>query len=562
MSTLTVISNLLGGLGLFFFGMKITTDGLQAVFGDVIRKLMAKMSTHPFKSLLAGLFVTSIIQSSSITTVMAVGLVNAGVMGLKQAIGIIFGANIGTSITGWFFTLYADVNAWAFVGIGFLPAMFAKTNRFQQWGKSLLGLGLVLLGLLTMKNIFVELVQTSTLVENLSFFHQTGVMPVTLTVIIGMLLTTVAQSSAVMIGLTMLLASSGIISLAAAVALVIGENIGTTMGAMMASLDGTTSAKRAARIHIMFNVFGAVIMLVFFEPFMHLVQILTPGLGQVSFYEIVSAEYASSASLFVAMTHTLFNLITAVIFFPLINQLGYLVVKITPDRPNEREVPHLLMLGNPQDLVPATSIVQAESEVIKLSDIVERMFKLTKEYWSEPEFEPKKFSKILDYERITDNIHKELTIFLCYVMEKPLSHHQSEQTQALIKIADELESVADYLERLAHYRERFKLGENLEGESRKEFFDFMEEVHQFYEKVMSALIHKQSIDLATIQGKSEELQVWADSIRDKHLERIAKGVYQPVTALTFSDMVVALRKIRTHSLHLANGVHNLNTEAH
>jgi phosphate:Na+ symporter len=260
------------------------------------------------------------------------------------------------------------------------------------------------------------------------------------------------------------------------------------------------------------------------------------------------------------MAHTLFNVGATLLFLPMINLLATLVTKITPDKDNEREVPHLLVLGDPSNMLPAASMAQAESELRKMKDIVERMYKLNREFWSAADYDPKKLAKIIDYERITDNIHKEITVFLCYVMEKPMSHHQSEQLQSMIKIADELESVADYIERLANYRDRFKKDEVLVGDSRNEFFQFFDDVWDFFEFVGKGLEDIDVLDMQKIEYKSNELQLWADSMREKHLDRISKGLYPPVTALTYSDMVVALRKIRAHTFLMAGAIENFHSK--
>ena len=195
-----------------------------------------------------------------------------------------------------------------------------------------------------------------------------------------------------------------------------------------------------------------------------------------------------------------------------------------------------------------------------MKQVVERMYKTNREFWMKDEYDSMKLAKIIDYERITDNIHKEITVFLCYVMEKNMSHHQSEQVQSLIKITDEMESVADYIERLANYRERFKKKENLTGESRVEFFQFLDEVWSFFEMVSLGLESGHLLDMTRIEAKSHELQLWADSMREKHLDRISQGTYLPVTALTYSDMVVALRKIRAHSFLMAGAIDNFNSK--
>ena len=359
-----------------------------------------------------------------------------------------------------------------------------------------------------------------------------------------------------MLGITMALASTGVINYHTAVALVLGENIGTTITALLASIGANVNARRAARAHACFNVFGVMVMLTVLPWYFDFIEWVVPGVATLKSPDGSQPNINGH----IAMAHTMFNVSATLAFLPFVNSLAAFVTKITPDHAPDKEVPHLLMLGNPQDLLPATSLVQAESEIRKMADIVGRMYKATKEYWHEAEEDPKKLAKILDYERITDNIHKEVTVFLCYVMEHGLSRHQSLQTQAMIKISDELESVADYLERLTVYRQRFKGGDSLEGESRKEFFDFLDEVQDFYAMTIVGLENSQAHDMDKITSKSEELQIWADSIRDKHIDRISKGSYKPVTALTFSDMVVALRKIRTHAFRMSESVEALNTQ--
>lgn len=555
MSTFTIIYTLLGGLGIFYFGMKLMSDGLQAMAGDVIRTAIQKISANRVMAVGAGLLVTMLVQSSSITTVMTVGLVNAGLMSLKQAVGVIFGANIGTTVTGWLISLKATEFGLLFVAVGFAPGLFAKSNQWQHLGKAILGLGLMFVGLATLNSAFMPLRESQSFIASISYFAGDNYSAYIASIIMGCLLTMVVQSSLVTLGITMALATTGIINYHTAIALVLGENVGSTITAMLASIGGNVNGKRAARAHACFNIFGVLVVLVVLPYFFDLVEWLVPG--EAGF----QAEDGSFPNMnyHIAMAHSLFNVSAALLFLPFIDSLSAFVTRITPERTPNKEVSHLLMLGNPQDLLPATSLVQAESEIRKMADVVSRMYAVTRDYWHDGEDDPKKLAKILDYERISDNIHKEVTVFLCYVMEHGLSHQQSVQTQALIKIADELESVADYLERLAEYRLRFKGGDTLEGDSRTEFFDFLKEVHDFYKMTIVGLDNGDLHDMDKITSKSDELQIWADSIRDKHIDRISKGSYKPITALTFSDMVVALRKVRTHAFRMAESVNSLNT---
>jgi phosphate:Na+ symporter len=556
MQAFTIIYTLFGGLGIFFFGMKFMSDGMQAMTGDMIRKVINSITGNRIMAVGVGLTVTMLVQSSSITSVMTVGMVNAGLMTLKQSIGVIFGANIGTTITGWIISIKVDKYGLLLVGMGFVPALFAKSNKIQHLGRAILGIGMVFIGLKTMSDAFVPLRESQQFLDSIAYFAGDNYQAYIASILMGCALTIVVQSSSAMLGITMALASTGVINYHTAVALVMGENIGTTITAMLASIGANVNAKRTARAHATFNIAGALVMLAILPYYFDFIDWLVPGSAELKLPDGSQPNVNSH----IAMAHTFFNVTATLVFLPFLNTLANFVTKITPESATDKETPHLLMLGNPTDLLPATSLVQAESEIRKMSEVVTRMYRLVIEYWEESDEDPKKLAKILDYERITDNIHKEVTVFLCYVMEKPLSHIQSEQTQALIKISDEIESVADYLERLANYRERFRGGDSLEGESRKEFFDFMEEVKQFYNLTIAGIHKPQDHRREKILTKSEELQIWADSIRDKHLDRISKGVYKPVTALTFSDMVVALRKIRTHAFRMSQSVEVLNTK--
>lgn len=555
MEAFTIIYTLLGGLGIFFFGMKFMSDGLQALAGDVIRKIINSLSKNSLMAAGAGLIVTGIIQSSSVTTVMVVGFVNAGLMNLSQAIAVILGANVGTTITGWIISLNVSHFALLFIGLGFIPGLFSKSEKWQHFGKSILGVGLLFLGFNYMSSSFMSFKDNLAFMDSIAYFAQPNYGAYVTSILMGCLLTMIIQSSTAMLAITMALATSGVIPYHTAICMMLGENIGTTITAVLASIGANDNARRVAGLHACIKIFGVSVVLLFLPSFFTFVEWIIPANH--------TTQNADGTFPFInqhiALAHTLFNLGSAMILLPFVDQLAKAAGKVTPAK-RDRDVPHLLVLGDPSIMLPAASMTQAESELRKMKEIVERMYKLNREFWSKDTFEPKMLAKIIDYERITDNIHKEITVFLCYVMEKPMSHHQSEQVQSMIKIADELESVADYIERLASYKDRFKNNEKLDGESRTEFFQFLDEVWKFFELVGHGLDNGETLDMNAIEMKSNELQFWADSMREKHLDRISKGTYLPVTALTYSDMVVALRKIRAHSFLMAGAIENFHAK--
>jgi phosphate:Na+ symporter len=492
-----------------------------------------------------------IVQSSSVTSVMVVGFVNAGLMGLTQAIGVIFGSNIGTTITGWIISIKIGKYGLLLVGLGIFPALFAKSDKWKHLGRILFGVGLIFTGLETMSDAFKPLRNNESFLNAISYFSGNNYQSYIASTIVGCLLTVIVQSSSAMLGITIALASTGVIGFNTAVALVLGENIGTTITALLASVGANVNAKRAARAHALFNLLGVALIYPFLKYYMEFIEWLVPQ----------SADFVSEnndkpyIAQHIAAAHTFFNVTATLVFLPWVNTLAKIVTRITPDK-KIKEVPHLILLGNPSDILPVTAIIQAHQEIKKFKDVLERMAQKTRTYISDPNADSKLLAKINEYEQITDNIQKEITVFLCLVMERPLSHQQSLETQALVRIADEFESIADYFARMASYKVRFAQDFDMASDAGREFNEFYDEVWRFFDTCTQGIYDIEQHDLTLCERKSEKLRVWADDMRDKHVDRISKGLYQPVSALTYSDMVVSLRKIRAHALNVAEAVEN------
>lgn len=546
MDTFQIIYTLLGGLGIFFYGMRTMSDALQQAASDVITKVINSLTSNRLLAVVVGIVVTMIVQSSSVTTVMVVGFVNAGLMQLTQAIGVILGSNIGTTITGWIISIKVGKYGLLLIGLGIFPALFAKSEKFQSFGRALFGVGMVFTGLEFMSGAFKPLRNEPAFLEMISYFSGNDYGSYIASVITGCLLTMIIQSSSAMLGITIALASSGVIGFPTAAALVMGENIGTTITALLASVGANVNAKRAARAHAIFNTLGVVVMMSLFPWYVEFIEWIIPGMAD----EVAADGSKPLIAQHIAASHTIFNVGATLIFLPFLGFLAQVVRKITPDKAT-KEVHRLVLLGDSSEILPATAIVQADQEVRKMKEILERMYSVTVQYLKDKD--PKKLAKIKDYERITDNIQKEITLFLCKVMERPMSSEQSKHSQALIKVADEFESIADYLERIVNYKVRFKDNPS-QGPTIAEYDEFMEEVWAFFQICAAGIFTSDRVDPQEIFNKSEELRIWADDIRDKHLERVSRGDYEPLSALTYSDMVVALRKIRAHALNVAEAV--------
>lgn len=550
MDTFKIIYTMLGGLGIFFFGMRQMSDSLQQIASDVITKVINSLTSNRLLAVVVGMIVTMIVQSSSVTTVMVVGFVNAGLMQLTQAIGVIFGSNIGTTITGWIISIKIGKYGLLLIGLGIFPALFSKSSKLQNIGKIVFGMGMIFMGLETMSGAFKPLRTNPDFLNMISYFSGNDYGSYLASIITGCLLTVIVQSSSAMLGITIAMASTGVIGFTTAAALVLGENIGTTITAILASIGTTTNAKRAARAHAIFNILGVLIVFSFLPVYLNFIEWLVPGNADL----IDSTGGKPNIAAHIAASHTFFNISATLIFLPFLGLLAKLVIKITPDK-TQKEQKKLVVIGETVDIVPATAIAQATAEVKKMKEILDRSYVMTFEYLKDGDV--KKLAKVKNYERITDNIQKEVTVFLCAVMEKSLSAEQSKTTQALIKIVDEYESIADYLERIANYRSRFTSEIVTNDISYDEYFDFMEKIWDFHQFATNGLFDISVYDKSKIIGKSEELRVWADDIRDKHLSRVSKQEYSPLSALTYSDMVVALRKIRAHASNVGEAISQL-----
>lgn len=529
------------------------STALQSAGSALIKNVIKNLTTNKFMAVIVGMLVTCIVQSSSVTTVMVVGFVNAGLMGLTQAIGVIFGANIGTTITGWIISIKIGKYGLLLIGAGAIPALFAKNSNWKNFGQIMFGVGMIFFGLENMSSAFKPLRTNTEFLSFISTFSDNNLPSYAMSALVGCLLTTIVQSSSAMLGITMTLATTGIIDFQTSVALVMGENIGTTITALLASVGANTNGKRAARAHAIFNLLGVVVMLIFLPVYLELIEWLIPGdanlIGPEGNRDNIAAHIAAG--------HTVFNVSATILFLPFLNKLARLVIWLTPE-PKNKEVHHLIMLGNPQDTIPTTAIVQAMAEISKFQIILERMFETTKEYILLDKEDSKTLAKINNFENITDNIEKEITIYLCQVMEKPLEAHQTHKVQSIIRISDEFESIADYLANLAHYKSRFMTEAGpLKGQGREDFLNLVDNVWEFVHLCCNGIESPESFDETIMIRKSDELITLSNSLRERHLGRIKDGEYKPLTGMTYSDMVVALRKIRSHAFNVGQATKGL-----
>jgi phosphate:Na+ symporter len=436
------ILTIAGSLGLFLYGMKIMSDGIQKAAGDGLKSILNYMTKNRVVAVFTGFFITVLIQSSSATTVMIVSFVNAGLLNLVQAIGVIMGANIGTTVTGWIVALLGfkfKITAMALPAIGIgLPFLFSKKIDKKEIGEILIGFGLLFLGLGLLKDSVPDIKNHPEILAFIQNFTGYGIGSMIFFVIIGGLITIIVQSSSAAMAITLTMAYSGWIDFPTAAAIVLGENIGTTITAYLASLGTSVNARRASRAHTLFNVFGVLWMLILFKPFLALVDMIVPG-------DIFNDTNQLFIPTHLAMFHTLFNLVNTFVAMFLIPQIACIVRKLVPDQGNDmlEEYSFKYISTSIQD-TPELFLIPIKTELYKLTEIVEEMFVRFWHVFNNPEKKLKtEVEDLKAMEDYTDKMQEEITRYIIDAANDSSQNGNIEMITALIRIVNELESIGD-----------------------------------------------------------------------------------------------------------------------
>lgn len=535
-----------GGLGVFFLGLRYLSESLQSSGREAIKRILTSLTRNRIMAIAAGFGITVFVQSSSISTVMTVSLVNAGLMELKQAIGVVMGANVGTTATGWIISIDAGQYGLLLIGLGIYPMMAAERMWLNTLGKALVALGLIFTGLEFMSGAFVPLRSDETFISWLYLFDARSLASLLACVALACVLTFLIQSSSAMLGITITLASTGVIDFHTAVALIIGENIGTTITAQFAAIGANTSAVRTARAHAIFNMLGALLIIIIFPWYVEFVDLLFAG--DANYQNADGAR--PNIAWHIAVAHTMFNVVNVLVWIPFIGSLTRVVTWLVPQR-GEKEPHKLKYLGSRSTIAPEVALQQANLEMDNLVHITQEMFDVTREYVNESKHRKKLFHRINHLEDITDNIEEEMINFITRVLTSQVSQSQSERGYSLIRMADEIESIADSLQSFSIYRRRlYQHKEEVSDEAWSDLMEFYDRIRDYFDRLTEARHHERRREsVRELMDESSALTELANRMRDRHMERISSGACQSVLAQTYSDMFVALRHIKNHSLN-------------
>ena len=541
------ILELVGSLGFLLYGMKLMSDGVQQSAGEKLQRALSVLTGNRFMSLLTGLIVTMIIQSSGATTVMVVTFVNAGLMTLTQSVGVIFGANIGTTITAWIVSIFGfnfKISAFAIpvFGIGYFLSI-VKKGAYKNWAEAIMGFGMLFLGLSGLSDVFTP--------EQLGWLFKiqgSGVFAILFGFVIGIIITALLHSSSAFSAIVITMAYNGLVSWELAAAMTLGSNVGSTIDAILASMGTSADSRRAALIHVMFNVFGTVLALIFFKPFLEIVMFVTPG------------RENSNIAIRISMLHTVFKTLSTIIFLPLQNpivKLTQLIIK--DDKETESKTFKLEFTEFLGKESAPTHIIQAEKAIADMTDVVSDMFDkiqigVTKR---NEEFIERYKQESVDSENYVDQMHEQITHYLIKCQSLHITEKQLNHISGMIQIVDELENMSDscYATLMLIYRSIEKKMKFLQ-EDMERLLPYLELVRQFLQFIRRNInnqITPEKLELA------RELEDGIDAFR-KDLKKVARkrleGGADVKSELLYIDVIRRIENIGDNCFNISENLLN------
>lgn len=546
-SWLEILFGLLGGLGIFLFGMKYMSEGLQKIAGDGLRSIIAKITKNTFFGVLTGFAVTSIIQSSSATTVMVVGFVNAGLMTLLQSIGIIMGSNIGTTMTAQLIAFKLETIALPAIGIGVMFILFSKSSKYRFWGETVFGFGLLFFGMTLMSSTISPIKDSPSIID---FFIRFSHSPI-LAMLTGLIVTLIVQSSSATVGLTMVLASQGLIDIYAAVPMVFGENIGTTITALLASISSTREGKRAAIIHALFNVIGVSYMMLglYFVKtagvpvYLRLIDIITPGRNLLG----------ENSSRFIANAHTVFNVFNTVVFLPFAGVLKFLAEKIIPGKKDEA-APVTKYLDKNLLVTPHIALYQVRREMQNmLLTAKEAIEKATLILLNDRD---ELIDEVRRLELKTDILQNEITTYIISISKENLTDKEFSQIPVYIHSINDIERIADHSKNIIEFHQTIKDTNTHFSKDAASEITKMNETLQKMMDLTNRQIEEPTDEIREVFIMEDDLNEFEKSYNRNHALRLAEHKCDDNSAALFTDILTSYERCGDHVMNIAQAIYN------
>ena len=567
MNVFFIIVNFIGALAVFLFAMKLMSDSLQQIAGNGMRAILGKITNNPVRGILTGAGVTVAVQSSSATTVMVVSFVNAGLLSLAGAVAVIMGANIGTTITAWIITLFGlGESASAFslpmlLGVISLALMFSKRDKVQSTGNFVMGLAILLLSMGLLQAAMPNLEEYPKFLEAIASMSQWGFGSVLLFVLIGAVLTCLVQASAAMMAITLVMCYNGWIGFDMAVALVMGQNIGTTITANLAAMVANAAGKKAARAHLVFNVVGVILTLIVFRPVLNLIALITTGMVHADPYAAVGAANYSPEAIPMALSifHTFFNVVNTLILAWFIPQIIKIVNWMVPTKDADSEDEYRLRYipGNWMK-TSELNIESAKLEIVDFSKRVLRMYNFLpglRTAQTEEEFN-NIVARVEKYEGITDRMETEIAQYLTHVSAGSMSTLSSQRVSAMLRVVDNLESIGDAIYQIAVTRKN----------KREDAVHFSQDLNDNLERMTQLVQHALEVmdvnlkgkyedaDLATAYEAEDAINQYRDQLRAQHLDALKNNAYDYAIGTAYSGLYALYEKLADYVINVSEAV--------
>ncbi|WP_297204574.1 Na/Pi cotransporter family protein [uncultured Brachyspira sp.] len=549
---LNLTFSLIGGFGLFMYGLKVFSDGLQESTENALKEILHKVTQNKIFGIALGFLITAIVQSSSAVTVMVVSFVNANILTLSQAINIILGANIGTTVTGWIISLNIDVLALPSLGIGSIIVIFGSENRkLRFFGEILMGFGMIFYGLILMKMAF-EGVRGSEDFEKVFLMANADTMYGRfLCVVIGMVVTAIIQSSSAALGVTISLATVGLIDYPTAVALILGQNIGTTITAVLATLGASTNAKRAALVHCLFNIIGVIYMFFLFPYYIKLVNIVV-GFMNIGAPDLVVNNKYINISFYIAAAHTIFNIVNVIVFYFLTGKLEKIVCIIIKDKDSEK---HISVLVDRLLNMPISAEIEVRKEVAYMGETAKKMIARIQQLFDNPS--ERILNKIRDHEKMLDNTDNEIHTFLLKLLGKNTLN--SADIASLINISTYYENLGDNLKDLAKAIIKGNEKKTLFNDTQKhDILTMLDNNMKFIDYLSSLILEYYSLNkektYEEAMQKYHEIKGFYYEARQRHYDNVDKSLIPALNAHLYGDVLVYFNRSISNLVNIVEAI--------
>lgn len=556
--TLFDFLQLIGSLGIFIYGMKIFSEGLQKIAGGRLRGILKGMTTNRATGVATGFTATAITQSSTTTTVMVVSFVNAGLLTFLESTGVIMGANIGTTVTAWIVSIFGfrfqiTPIAVSMIGI-FFPFLFVRNNKLKHIAEAMIGFGILFIGLEFIKDSVPDIQDNPQILEFLNRFTDYGFGSMLIFVLVGTALTLVTQSSSAAMAITLVMLAQGWITFPIAAAMILGENIGTTVTANIAAIIGNVHAKRAARFHFFFNIIGVIWMLALMPFFLKFVDFMIINFTPAHLSVLDdSPEARINATLGLSLFHTTFNVLNVLFLFAFVPWLIRLVTWLQPSRGSEDEQKRLTYISGGLMPTAELSIAEAYKEVEQLARITEKIsFSTYGLFFKDKDKRQKFLDKVKSREEITDKIELEIAQYLTNVSEFNLSKTSSRRVRSMLRMTNDLERIADLYYQISLTFDRMQSEDITLPETAMEDIKDMMQLVQDAIQLMRENMAGDYGDVNMNEAHIMEMKIDAlrDELREAHYQHLERGDYSPKTGIYYLDFINRLEKIGDHILNV------------